>query len=463
METFSATGTLFPLIVRPEFEATGAFWWQVFFLGVLILLSGFFSGSEIGLFRLSHSKRKHLLDEGEDPAARTVDRLLRKPDRTLITILIGNNLVNILAAALATSLALDVFGSHGVAIATGVMTLLILTFGEIMPKAYASRFSAKVSLRSAPPLRLLQILLFPLVWLFEGFTRVVFRLFGAREKAEATFASTEEIRTLIEMGEEEGVLEEEERDMLHGVIDFGELMAKEVMVPRQDMICLPARAHVRDAVELAVRSGRSRLPVFDGGLDNIVGTVYVKDLLAQLASNKGDAYVTEIMRDAVFMPETNTLDDVLRELQRRRTHMAIVVDEYGGTSGLVTMEDLLEEIVGEIFDEYDRGRETIRRVSEDTVVVDARVHVDDVNEEFGTSIPEDEVYETVGGFVYHSLERIPHEGESFEAHGLAVKVEKVANRRILRVRLQKISANGGEPSAPTGNGRRQSETAQDGY
>ncbi len=406
-------------------------------LAFLLLASGFFSGSEIGLFRLSRSRRQHLVDEGGSRAAHLLDRLMSNPDRALITILVGNNLVNIAAAAIATALAIRMFGSTGVGIATGVMTLLVLLFGEIIPKAYASRFSSKVSLRASPLLRLLQTLIFPVVWAFEQVTHLVFRMMGAG-RAEQTFSSTEEIRTLIAMGEEEGVLEEEEREMLHSVIDFGELMAKEVMVPRTDMVCLAARATVKEAVKTAVDSGFSRLPVFDGSLDNVVGVVFAKDLLAHLAMDKGDVTVTKVQRQPMFVPESNTLDDVLRELQERRMHMALVVDEYGGTSGLVTMEDLLEEIVGEIFDEYDLRREAVRVLDENTAVVDARVHVDDVNDKFGTKLPEDEVFETVAGFVFHSLGRIPKEGETFEAHDLRVTVEKAINRRILRVRMVKL-------------------------
>lgn len=432
--------SILPLLfleVREDFQFDGDFWLQVIVLGVLLLGSAFFSGSEIGLFRLSRSRRQHLVEQEGSKAAQLLDRLMSNPDRALITILVGNNLVNIAAAAMATALAIQIFERAAVGIATGVMTLLVLVFGEIIPKAYASRFSSKVSLRASPLLRGLQVLIFPVVWAFEQVTHFVFSMMGAKH-GERTFSSTEEIRTMIRMGEEEGILEEEEREMLHSVIDFGELMAKEVMVPRTDMVCLPARATVNQAVKVAVDSGFSRLPVFDGTVDNVLGVVFAKDLLAHLAAGKGDVHVTKVMRQPLFVPESNTLDDVLRELQEKRTHMALVVDEYGGTSGLVTMEDLLEEIVGEIFDEYDLRREAIRVLDESTAVVDARVHVDDVNDKFDTKLPEDEVYETVAGFVFHTLGHIPKESETFEAYDLRVTVEKVINRRILRVRLVKV-------------------------
>jgi putative hemolysin len=425
------------LEIREDFQVDGDFWLQVLILAFLLVASGFFSGSEIGLFRLSRSRRQHLVEQDGGRSAQLLDRLMSNPDRALITILVGNNLVNIAAAAMATALAISIFERAAVGIATGVMTLLVLVFGEIIPKAYASRFSSQVSLRASPFLRGMQVLVFPVVWVFEQVTHFVFRLMGART-GERTFSSTEEIRTLIAVGEEEGVLEEEEREMLHSVIDFGELMAKEVMVPRTDMVCLAARTSVKEAVKVAVDSGFSRLPVYDGNLDNIVGIVFAKDLLAHLAADKGDVPVTSVQRQPLFVPESNTLDDVLRELQERRTHMALVVDEYGGTSGLVTMEDLLEEIVGEIFDEYDLRRESVRILDDETAVVDARVHVDDVNDKFGTKLPEDEVYETVAGFVFHTLGRIPKEGETFQAHGLRVTVEKAINRRILRVRMVKL-------------------------
>lgn len=439
------------LRVQEGFEFDATFWWQALLLALLLVASGFFSGSEIGLFRLSRSRRQHLVEETGGNAAQLLDRLMKNPDRALITILVGNNLVNIGAAAIATALAINIFGSAGVGIATGVMTLLVLVFGEIIPKAYASRFSSKVSLRASPLLRGMQVLIFPVVWLFEQITHLVFKMMGARH-GEQTFSSTQEIRTLIAMGEEEGVLEEEEREMLHSVIDFGELMAKEVMIPRTDMVALSAQATVNEAVKQAVDSGFSRLPVYEGDVDHVVGVVFAKDLLAHLAAGKGDVAVTEVQRDPLFVPESNTLDDVLRELQEKRTHMALVVDEYGGTSGLVTMEDLLEEIVGEIFDEYDLRRESVRILDEQTAVVDARVHVDDVNDKFGTEIPEDEVFETVAGFVFHNLGRIPKEGETFEAHGLKVTVEKAIARRILRVRIVKIQPPQEDEDAPSGAG-----------
>ena len=429
------------LAALEDFEPTTAFWWKVALLVVLIILSAFFSGSEIALFRLSRTRRRHLMVEGV-AAAGALDSLMRHPNRVLITILIGNNLANIAAAALATAMAIDIFGDTGVGIATGVMTLVVLLVGEITPKAFASRNPQAVSLRVAGPLRMLQVAFLPAVWLLEKLTDTVFRLLGAKRHEDRTFMSSDELRTLIDMGTEEGVIEEEEQEMIHGVISFGELMAKEVMVPRTDVIATPADAPVKEAVQTAVRSGYSRLPVYTNNLDNVTGILYAKDLLLHLAEGKGDVPVRELAREPVYIPETNTLDDVLAELQEKRTHLAIVIDEYGGTSGIVTMEDLLEEIVGEIFDEYDLRREAIRVIDERVALVDARVHVDDVNEAFGTDIPEDEVFETVGGFVYHSLGRLAKEGEVFEDHGVRVRVEKVLNRRILRVRLERLDGDG---------------------
>lgn len=429
--------TLNALDALRAFDPTPTFWWQVALLGALILSSAFFSGSEIALFRLSRTRRRHLMEEGVKGAA-TVDSLMKRPNRTLITILIGNNLVNIAAASLATLLAIRVFGPAGVGIATIGMTIFVLIIGEITPKAYGARHSQQVSIRVAPPLRLLQLVFLPVVIVLEKITDSMFRLFGAKRTEERTFMSSDEIRTLIDMGTEEGVLEEDEQEMIHGVISFGELIAKEVMVPRTDLVCLHADASLDDAVKVANKSGFSRLPIYEGNKDNMIGVLYAKDLLRVLAEHENGATVRSLMRPAVFIPETNTLDDVLTELQDKQVHLAIVVDEYGGTSGIVTMEDLLEEIVGEIFDEYDRSREAIRTINEDTAVIDARVHVDDVNEALDTEIPEDEAFETIGGFVYHSLGRLAEEGEVFESHGVKVRVEKVSNRRILRVRMQRL-------------------------
>lgn len=419
------------------FTPSSGFWWQVAALVGLIVLSGFFSGSEIAIFRLSKTRRRHLVDEGVR-GSKVIDALMRRPNRVLITILIGNNLVNIASASLATVIALDIFGSTGIGIATGVMTFAILVFGEITPKAYASRHSQQVSLRVARPLRTLQLIFLPITIVLEFITDALFRLFGAKRTDERTFMSSDEIRTLIDMGTEEGVLEEDEQEMIHGVISFGELMAKEVMVPRTDLVCLAANATLKDAVDVANKSGYSRLPVYEGNQDNVIGVLYAKDLLKVLSDGQTTGGIRDLLRECVYIPQTNTLDDVLTELQDKRVHLAVVVDEYGGTSGIVTMEDLLEEIVGEIFDEYDRSREAIRPVNENVAFVDARVHVDDVNEALGTDIPEDEAFETIGGFVYQSLGRLAEEGEEFEAHGVRVRIEKVSNRRILRVKIRRV-------------------------
>ncbi|MBW3582156.1 MAG: hemolysin family protein [Euryarchaeota archaeon] len=431
------------LAVLEGFETTPSFWWRIIILVALVLMSGFFSSSEIALFRVSKAKRRHLMLEGDTKMA-LVDKMMSNPNRVLITILLGNNLVNIAAAAIATQLALEMFGEPGIGIATGVMTFVVLIVGEITPKAYAARYSLRVSKRVTPGLRLIEMVLFPFIWILERITDGVFRLFGVKRKEEATFASPDELRTLIDVGTEEGVIEEEEQEMIHGVISFGELMAKEVMVPRTDMVCLERSRSLRDAVEVAVSSGYSRLPVYEGNMDNVVGVLYVKDLLRKIVEGETDAQVGEYMRESLFVPESKALDEILEELQDKRVHLAVVVDEFGGTSGIVTMEDLLEEIVGEIFDEYDLRRESIVLVQEDTWLVDARIHVDDVNEALDTKIPEEEAFETMGGFIHHELGRLPKEGERFEAYGLRITVEKVVGRRILKIRLERIAPYDGD-------------------
>jgi len=408
----------------------------LFFL-VLVLLSAFMSGSEVALIGFSKLRRRQLVQEKNSRVA-AVERLMANPQRFLITILIVNTLVNILAAAVAAIIAEDLFGKVGVAVATGIVTLVILTFGEITPKAYAASHGERWALRAAPALLALQSLLFPIVWTFERFTKMMFKNLGKGSHGGASFRSEEEIKTLITVGAEEGVLEEKEEDMLHSVIEFGETTAKEIMVPRIDMVAVPGDATIEHIRAFALDSGFSRIPVYQGTVDNVTGILYVKDLLLHLVSKaSGTAHVRDLMREAYFVPESKKLDQLLQEMRDKRVHMAVVIDEFGGTAGLVTLEDVIEEVVGDIFDEYDLRSEPVRQLDEKTAIVDARTHVADVNDALDIEIPEEEGYDTVAGYIYDKLGRLGKEGEVVHGPGFDMVVEKVSNRRILRARVVK--------------------------
>lgn len=403
---------------------------------LLIAASAFMSGSEVALIGFSKLRRRQLVEE-KNPRIMAVERLLDKPERFLITILLVNTLVNTAAAALVTSIMLSIFGNVGVAIGTGLVTLIMLAFGEITPKAYAASHTERWALAVAPSLLLLQRVLYPIVRAFEGMTNFIFRRLGGRGKeGKSVFRSEEEIKTLITMGTEEGILEENEENMLHSVIEFSETTAREIMVPRIDMTAVPGDAHLDHIKAFTLESGFSRIPVYQGTLDNVIGILYVKDLLLHYVDKKpGTVTVRDMMREAYFVPESKKLDDLLTEMREKRIHMAIVIDEFGGTAGMITLEDILEEIVGDIFDEYDLRHEPIRKLDPMTAVVDARTHVADVNDALDLEIPEEEGYDTVAGYIYHSLGRLGKEGEVVHGPGFDMVVEKVTNRRILRARF----------------------------
>ena len=408
---------------------------EVLLLGLLVLLSAFMSGSEVALLGLSKVRRLQLLDEG-NPRVAAVEKLMAHPDRFLIAILIGNTVANATAAVLFTGFVVGVFGAQwAIAVAIGIVAFLLLTFGEVIPKGLAARNPERWALAAAPFVLWLQTALFPLVLLYEKATR---RLFAGKDGGKrSVFRSEEEIKALITVGTEEGVLERKEEDMLHSVIEFGQTTAKEIMVPRIDMTAVAADATLDSVRAFVIESGFSRIPVYQGTVDNVVGVLYVKDMLLAVLDKRGTMQVRDLMREAYFVPESKKLDDLLSDMREKRVHVAIVIDEFGGTAGMLTLEDVIEEIVGDIFDEYDLRTDPVRHLDPVTAIVDARTHVADVNDALDLDIPEDQGYDTVAGYVYHELGRLGKEGEVVHGPGFDMVVEKVTNRRILRVRFVK--------------------------
>ncbi|MFQ6136042.1 MAG: hemolysin family protein [Candidatus Hydrothermarchaeales archaeon] len=410
-------------------------WAQLVGLFVLLLLSGFFSGSETALISLNKIRIRKLMEEGVKNAF-IIDKLLGHPDKLLATILVGNNLVNIAAAAIATSLAITFFGNTGIGIATGVMTLLVLIFGEITPKGFATENAEKISLKVARPIDWLVRIFYPVVEVLTLVTNFFIEALGGESKKIGPFVTEEEIRMLVDVGEEEGVIEKDEAEMIEGVFEFGDTTVKEVMSPRIDMECIESDAELNDAISLVIETGHSRIPVFEESVDNIVGIVYSKDLLGYLKRGETKTKVRDVMRDAYFIPETKKLDDLLREFQKKKVQIAMAVGEYGGTAGLVTLEDLLEEIVGEIVDEHDMEAALIRIIEDRIAIVDAKASIDEVNDVLGLKLPEDE-FESVGGLIFSELERIPAEGEKIIIDDVTIVVEKMEGNRISKVKIVK--------------------------
>ncbi|MBI4345023.1 MAG: HlyC/CorC family transporter [Euryarchaeota archaeon] len=326
---------------------------EVSVLLVCLLLSAFFSCAETALISVN---RLHIRKREEDGVgnAAIVARLLEHPDRLLATILVGNNIVNIGAASIATLLAIDLFGHKGVGIATGIVTFLVLVFGEITPKAVAFQNAERLSLLLARPVDFLVRILEPVVRLLTRITNLLIRPFGGEVRKISPFVTQEEIKMMMEVGEREGVIEREEKEMIEGVLDFRGTSVREVMVPRLDMRCIDVHVPLEIALKIVTKTNHSRTPVYDTTIDNIVGILYTKDLLRCMEEG-GRKKINEIMRPAYHVPDTKRLDELFQEMRRKRVQIAMVVDEDGGTVGLVTMEDLLEEIVGEIADEYETG------------------------------------------------------------------------------------------------------------
>ncbi|MFW5979775.1 MAG: hemolysin family protein [Halanaerobiales bacterium] len=401
---------------------------------VLLFLSAFFSGSETAFMALNRIKIRDEAEKG-NKKAKKIDALLQNETKLLTTILIGNNLVNIAASSIATSIAIDFFGNKGVGIATGVVTFIILLFGEITPKSLGNSKSERYAKLAAPYLYLMQRIFLPIVNFFAWLIKI---MVGEENLVSSAFLSEEEIRRFVNVGEKEGVIKETEKEMIQSVFDFDDIQVKEIMVPRIDMVCVSRSSNIEDVVELAVEKGHSRIPVYEEVIDDIVGLIYVKDLLSMLLEDKkgkSSRTIDDFLKPIYFIPETKPINTLLAEMKARKEHMAIVLDEYGGTAGLITIEDLLEEIVGDIQDEFDLEPKMIEKIDENTIKVDARVDIDKINEILSQPLLDEEDYETISGFVLHFLGYLPEEGEIIELENLKIEVDKISEHRIEKLKI----------------------------
>ncbi|HJJ94957.1 MAG TPA: hemolysin family protein [Methanocorpusculum sp.] len=397
---------------------------------ILLICSAFASSSEVALVALNRAKVNALAETGK--RGKILEKLKDKPNRFLITILIVNNIVNTAAAAIATALALAFFGDAGVAIATGVVTVFVLIFGEIWPKTYANKHPDKVALLVSP-------IIYALTWILSPFFAIAEKIKGTDDESEQPSVTEDEIREWIDVGEMEGAIEEDEKEMLYSVLKFDDITAKEIMTPRPDVIMIEDIASLDEAVAQIRDTGYSRLPVYHDVPDNIVGSINFKDVFnAYTGKNSSSLTVKSVMVDVYCVPESKKIDDLLRELQVRRLHMAIVLDEFGGFSGVVTFEDIMEELVGDIMDETDVDEVSdVIEINPRMYIVDAQVRVGQLNERFEIELPEDSSnYETIGGLVFSRLGRIPRIGESITLEdGISISVTKMRNRQILAVKM----------------------------
>jgi putative hemolysin len=407
---------------------------------VCIILSAFFSSSEVALISMTRAKVR-TLDNENRVGSHALLSLKESPEHLLITILIGNNIVNIAAASLATAIAIQMFGDVGVGIATGFVVIILLVFGEIGPKIYASRASDSFALAVAPIILFLSKLFTPVIWLVE---RVSPTLGIGKDIAEPA-VTEEEIKEWIDVGKEGGTIEQGEQDMLYSVLEFGDTTAREIMTPRVDVILMEDSVSFEEAIRIFNETGFSRIPVYHDQIDNITGILNVKDVFSAMVSHRVDSTVREVMYDPMFVPETKKIDDLLKELQVHRVQMAIVIDEYSSFVGIVTVEDILEELVGDILDEYDKEEPDVQELAPGVHVVDAQMWVEEINETMKLSLPTDESYETVGGLIIDRLGHLPqHPGEKVEIdHGrITLVVMQMHGRRIVKVKIVNHAAHG---------------------
>lgn len=407
---------------------------EIIALFALLFMSAFFSLSETALISSNKLRIRKLGEEGVESAL-IVQRLMGHPNRLLATILVGNNIANVSAAAIATSLAINFFGSRGVGIAIGVFTFVILVFGEIAPKSLAFQKAERISLLVAKPLDFLVNLLYPLVRALAFVTKIILKPFGGEVKKLSPYVTEEEIKMLVEVGEREGTIEKREREMIHSIFEFTDKVAREAMMPRVDMDCVNINLDLNKALNIVLKTKHRRMPVYEGSIDNIIGIVNAHDLLHCFKEQRGAA-LRDIIRPAYYVPETKKLGELFKEMQEKRTQIAIVVDEYGGTAGLITLEDMLEEIVGEILNEYDAEEPPIEMLDEHRVLADAKTSIKELNETVGLNLPEED-FETIGGLVFNKFGRIPSAGEKIRIKNITITVEKMRGRRISKLKITK--------------------------
>src|SRR5437667_2615358 len=419
----------------------GADWLILATIVVLIVFSGFFAAAETALTRVNRVKAITLDEEGRRGAA-ALTRLIEHPERFLNSVLFLLLLCQLVAATLVGVLGERLFAALGVAVATALEVMVIFVFAEAAPKTWAIQHSERAALFAARPVA--AIVRFPPLRRFTtGLIGLANALLPGKGLKQGPFLSEEELLAMADVAVEEEVIEKEERALIHSIIEFGDTVVREVMVPRPDMVNVEASASVGDVMEVAITAGYSRLPVFEQNVDDIVGLVYVKDLIrASREDGRADRSVREFMRVARFVPETKRVSDLMREMQKEKLHMAIVVDEYGGTAGLVTLEDLIEELVGEIVDEYDVEDPAFEPLPDGDVRVNGRMPIDEVNELLHAELPEGD-WDTVAGLVFNLLGHVPTEGEAVEFNGHRLRAEKVQGRRIGRVRITRLAPQPG--------------------
>lgn len=413
---------------------SGSLWIQIVVLIVLLVISGFFSASETALMSVSKVRMRHLKEEGVRGAA-MVEKLISEPKGLLSTILVGNNIVNIAATSISTSLLLSIFGSQGIALATAIMTIVILIFGEVTPKTLASNNKEGVSLAVAKILNVMIIVFKPLVFVINILTTIIFKIFGIKDDDPKSLITEEELKVLLNVSHEEGVLEKEERTIIDNVFEFGDMKAESAMVQRIDMVSVCIDDTYDEVLKVFKEEKLSRFPVYKDNIDDIVGILNIKDIIFLTDEEEENFNIEKYMREPFFTYEFKRIAQILEEMKLAKTQLAIVLDEYGGTSGLLTIEDLVEVLVGDIEDEYDEPEDEIVKLSNNEYIIDGSTKLTDVNEHLQEPL-ESEDFDSIGGYIMGFINRLPDEGEEFDLkEGIKVKILSIDKNRIGDIRM----------------------------
>ena len=409
--------------------------YEIAALVALIGLSGYFSGLEVALVSVRPSKIEQLI-KNKVKGASSLRKLKSNPSRMMSSVNLGNNLASIAATALATDIALKLFGDEGLAIAIGIMTFLILVFGEITPKTYCNANATKVAVRHSRILLAFSYALFPIIWIFEIITKGMIRLTGSSDIPPGL--TEDEIKEIVNQGLKDKAIEKQESELVHGALNFDDIVIRSVMTPRPKMFTLRSKMMLFEALPEINKNGFSRIPVYSENRDKIVGIVHVRDVLKYLEGENKMITLEQVMREPYFVSQEKKVSDMLKEMQGRKAHMAIVIDEFSGVEGCVTLEDLVEEIVGEIHDETDITKSNFQREGSDTIITNGDIEIDEINEIFKTDIPQGDDYASLSGLLHERLRDIPKEGDKIVIGSLRIIVEKVLDNNPEKIRIEKV-------------------------
>lgn len=413
---------------------------SIIIIALSIVFIAILASAESSFIAVNKIRIRSLMEKG-DIRAKAVQKLLDEHDKLFSAVILSGNLFTIFATSIGTALALRYFGEDGIIIATIIMTFLTVVFGELAPKTFAVTYSEKVSLLLAKPVVFYIRLISPLVWIFKVTSNLIIRMLGGKKKPVSPFVTEEEIKTMINIGEEEGTLEEEEKQMLHKVFEFGDKVVTEAMVPRTEIVSISDDSTVGDALKLVLEEGYSRYPVVKENIDSVTGILYVKDIVKQMAQGKIENYtpITGIVREAYYIPENKMVTELLDEMQKNKFQIAIVMDEYGGTAGLITLEDIMEEIVGGLQDEFEamEGEKEVEIIDERTSIVAGQTGLDEINELVGSELVSED-FHTIGGFVFGLFKRLPKVGEQVRYHNLRFLILEMEDRKISKVKITRL-------------------------